>query len=79
MIAYVVHSYDGFGHASLRKVAGSASGAHDYIVSALAASSATDIVWDERRLSCTAMVRWRGQEAGYEWISYTVEAMEMID
>jgi len=79
MIAYVVHSYDGFGHASLRKVAGSASGAQSYIDSALAATSATDIVWDERRTSCTAMVRWRGEGAGFEWISYTIEAMEMID
>jgi hypothetical protein len=54
MIAYVVQFHDAYGHRDVRKVSRSSAGAEAYITSALAAASATDIVWESNRTYCSA-------------------------
>ncbi|CAN5221216.1 hypothetical protein BH11CYA1_BH11CYA1_35050 [soil metagenome] len=79
MTAYVVQFHDAFGHRDVRKVFRSSAGAEAYITTALAAASATDIVWDCNHTFCTAWANFRGQHAGFESVSYSIEQHEMFD
>ncbi|MFA6211718.1 MAG: hypothetical protein WC714_19925 [Candidatus Obscuribacterales bacterium] len=79
MDSFIVQFHDAFGHRDVRKVSRSLAGAQAYITAALAAASATDIVWESDRTYCTAYACFRGQRAGYEVVSYSIEKHEVID
>jgi hypothetical protein len=79
MIAYVVQFHDAYGHRDVRKVSRSAAGAEAYITAALAAASATDIVWESNRTYCSAHARFRGPQGGFELVSYSIEEHAIID
>ena len=79
MIAYVVQFHDAYGHRDVRKVSRSSAGAEAYITSALAAASATDIVWESNRTYCSAHARFRGPQGGFELVSSSIEEHELID
>lgn len=79
MIAYVVQFHDAYGHRDVRKVSRSSAGAEAYITAALAAASATDIVWESNRTFCSAHARFRGPQGGFELVSYSIEEHGIID
>jgi hypothetical protein len=79
MITFVVQFHDAFGHRVVRKVSRSLAGAQGYINKALAATSATDIVWESDGTFCSAHARFRGPHAGFELVSYSIESHEVID
>ena len=79
MDSYVVQFHDAFGHRDVRKVCRSSAGAEAYVASALAAASATEIVWDSDRTYCTAWANFRGPHAGFECVSYSIERHVVID
>ncbi|MBK9771917.1 MAG: hypothetical protein IPP57_14045 [Candidatus Obscuribacter sp.] len=79
MDSFVVLFHDVCGHIAVRKVSRSLAGAQDYITAALAAASATEIVWQPCRTYCTAYARFRGLQAGFELVSYSIEKHETID
>lgn len=68
MDSFVVLFHDVCGHIAVRKVSRSLAGAQDYITAALAAASATEIVWQPCTY-CTAYARFRGPQAGFELVS----------
>jgi hypothetical protein len=79
MSIYIVQFHDAYGHRDVRKVSRSSAGAEAYITSALAAVSATDIVWESNRTYCSAHARFRGPQGGFELVSYSIEEHEVID